>query len=366
MRAKKFVLYFFYTLVGFVLFNFIVWNLFTEQILTRKGGVFTGDLTRMGYISHLIQPRENHTDLPKHHLEIEGYDYDPQVDMVTIGDSFSQGMGFGYNRFYQDHFASAFGWNILNVMQHEKTRNYMETIVLLANSGFLKKCGTRYVLIESAVRKIVDRHTGNVNYDLTMPLEEVEAFYGIGDKERVRKDNEALPSSGFINNGNFKYILYKVLYNFDERAFMSRTHKVELSKELFTAGSGRELLFLHKSFDAMGRRHTPEILQEVNDNLNQLGEFLQKKHGITLIFMPAPSKYDLYSSYIVDNKHGEDPFFKIMRSFKDKKYLFVDTKAILLKELERGVKDVYFCDDTHWTHRAPEAITKALKPVLAP
>lgn len=363
MRAKTFVLYFFYTMVGFVLYNFIVWHLFTEQILTRKDGMVSGDLTRMGYIPHLIQPRVEHEiDLPKRHIRIEDYNYEP-VDMITIGDSFSQGMGFGYNPFYQDYFASGLGLEVLNLMQHDKTRNYMETAVLLANSGFLEKSGAKYLLIESAVRKIVDRHTGNVNYDLSFPLDELDAYYGIGQKREI-PDLDALPSVSFINNGNFKYLAFKVLYHFSDRAFISRTHKVELSEDLFTVGNGRELLFLHKSVRSMQRHHTPDNLKAVNDNLNQLAEFLEKEHGVKLVFMPAPTKYDLYSSFIVDNPYGTDPFFDIMRSFKDKKYLFVDTKAILLKELEKGEKDVYFCDDTHWTHKAPAAITKALKPLL--
>ena len=363
MRAKRFVMTAFYVLLVFVAFNFLIWKLFTEQILTRKEGVYTGDLARMGYITDLIDPRGNETDLPRRHLEMRGYRYEP-VAMVTIGDSFSQGAGFGYNRYYQDHFASAFGWNVLNVLQHVNTRNYMETAVLLANSGFLEKCGAKYLLIESTERKVIGRHTGNVNYELTMPLEELESYYGVGEAPQ-EGDYDTLPPVSFINNGNIKYLAYKPLYHFSDNAFFSLAYRVRLNRELFSVATGKEMLFYSHALRE-AKDHTPANLKRVNENLNELARFLKQRHGVTLLFMPAPTKFDLYNRYLADPSYPEDPFFEILRGFAEKQYLFVDTKAILEPELEKGVKDLYYCDDTHWTHKACEAVTKALKEELTP
>ncbi len=363
MQAKRFVLVTFYVLLAFVVFNFLVWKLYTEQILTRKDGTYSGDLARMGYITDLIVPRTNKTDLPIRHLEMRGYRYEP-VMMVTIGDSFSQGAGFGYNRYYQDHFASAFGWNVLNVLQHVNTRNYMETAVLLANSGFLEKCGAKYLLIESTERKVVGRHVGNVNYEVTMPLDELEHYYGVGEVSE-EKDYDRLPSVSFINNGNIKYLAYKPLYHFSDNAFFSLAYRVRLNHELFSVGTGKEMLFYsHALREAVN--HTPENLRKVNENLNELARFLKERYGVTLLFMPAPTKFDLYHRYFVNRAYPNDPFFDILRGFNDKDYLFIDTKKILGIELENGAKDLYYCDDTHWTHKACEAVTKALKEELTP
>ena len=358
MRARQFVLYAFYTLLVFVLFNFLIWKLFTEQILTRKEGVYTGDLARMGYITDLVQPRKNETDLPRRHLEMRGYRYEP-VKMITIGDSFSQGAGFGYNRFYQDHFASAFGWDVLNVLQHVNTRNYMETAVLLANSGFLKKSGAEYLLIESTERKVIGRHTGNVNYDITMPLDELERYYGVNEPPK-EGDYDTLPPVSFINNGNIKYLAYKPLYHFSDNAYFSLAYRVKLNRELFSVGRGEEMLFYSHALRE-AKDHTEPNLKQVHENLNALAKFLKEKHGVTLLFMPAPTKFDLYNAFFSSPGYRKDPFFNILRSFDDKAYRFVDTKAILEPELERGVKDLYYCDDTHWTYKACAAITKALK-----
>lgn len=37
----------------------------------------------------------------------------------------------------------------------------------------------------------------------------------------------------------------------------------------------------------------------------------------------------------------------------------LDTKAILEKEVDRVVKDVFYSDDTRWSYKASEAITKS-------
>jgi hypothetical protein len=43
-----------------------------------------------------------------------------------------------------------------------------------------------------------------------------------------------------------------------------------------------------------------------------------------------------------------------------RRYTLIDTKAILAEELRKGVKDVYYADDTHWSWKASEAIFKVV------
>jgi hypothetical protein len=76
--------------------------------------------------------------------------------------------------------------------------------------------------------------------------------------------------------------------------------------------------------------------------------------------MPAVDKLNLYSKYIVNNKYGESTFFEQLRPLK-KEYILIDTKTILEQEVDRGVKDIFYSDDTHWSYKASEAIAKNLK-----
>lgn len=354
MSYKKFTFYLVFTLALFAIFNFAIWHLYTKKILTREDNLATGDLTRMGYISGLTHVRENNLDLPiKHFTQPKEA---VQNDLLTVGDSFSRGNGWGYNRYYQDYMASKLNWNILYLDQLPRTRNYIESIIALSNSGFLDKYKTKYILIESTQRKITERLSKLEDYEIKIPLMEIEKFY-----TTTTNSDFALPSVSVINNGNFKFVLYNLLYHFSDRAFFSNVHKATLKKELFSIGSGKELLYYHLDVTSI-KSNTQASVEEVNNHLNRLAQFLKQKN-IELIFMPAVSKYDLYSDFIVNNKYPKDPFFDILGPLK-KEYIFIDTKAILLEELHKGEKDIFYCDDTHWSYKASGAIASALPLIL--
>lgn len=357
MNEKKFVFYFFYTLLIFVLFNIIVWNLFTKEILSRKDNMISGDLSRMGYFPELTHSRENKTNCAKRHLESLDYNGE-HIDMITIGDSFSYGGAGGLNRYYQDYIATKYGLKILNLSKYTSAKNDIETVILLANSGFLRKAKPRYILIESTQRKVVQRFSVPVNYDINVSYEEMKKNYKFGSANKNNTEAVSFPETHFINNGNFKFVCYRLLYNFSERAFISDVHHAQLNKKMFSVGNGKQLLFYDKDISSI-KHNTRDNLVSVNENLNRLSEFLEKQ-GIKLIFMPAVSKYDLYQPYIISNQNADDPFFQEYRKLK-KKYLFIDTKEILSKELQKGEKDIFYCDDTHWSYKASMAIARELK-----
>jgi hypothetical protein len=92
----------------------------------------------------------------------------------------------------------------------------------------------------------------------------------------------------------------------------------------------------------------------MNDNLNRLSDILEAK-GIKLYFMPVVDKYNLYSEFIIDNRHPKSTFFEQLRPLP-RRYTLIDTKEILLERLKQGEKEIFHSDDTHWTWRASQAI----------
>lgn len=350
MSYRKFSSIFLFIIFIFAAANFSIWHLWTQKILTRDDHFITGDLTRLGYVSHLIQPRTNEIDLPKQHFS--KLDTTQSYELLTIGDSFSQGHSGGKNRYYQDYIASTLNWNVLSLEQFPQTTNYIETIMALSNSGFLEKYKIKYILLESTQRRVVERFSKTEDYHLNIPLSEIENFY-----TKQEEHSFALPPLSPINNGNFKFLGYSLLYHFSDRAFFSDVHQVKLDRPLFSIGSGKELLYYHKDIPPI-KNHTPSSITEVNDHLNRLAHALRAK-GITLIFMPAVNKYDLYSDFIIKNHSPKDPFFDILRTLP-KAYIFVDTKAILWEKINEGEKDIFYCDDTHWSYKASEAISQYL------
>ena len=74
--------------------------------------------------------------------------------------------------------------------------------------------------------------------------------------------------------------------------------------------------------------------------------------GIKLIFFAAADKYDLYYPYITDKRgRPENPFFMKMREVPGKEYVFADAMKPLREALGRGEQDVYWLNDTHWSHK---------------
>jgi len=353
MSYKKFSKIILIVFLLFIGMNFLIWEFATKDILTRKSpGIITGDMTRMAYLPRLNYERKNSINLPKKHLNHFEYDANNQIDMITIGDSFSNGNSGGLNRFYQDYLSSDTNLNILNFHQIEGTRNYLETILLLLHSGELKSKGVRYVLVESTQRKVVTRFLAPINLKINTNNTDIIAEHFI----KYNNANLKLPKISFINNGNFKYLLYNFLYNFSPNAYISKVYKEKLNKQLFSIKSGDDLLFYKSDLKSISN-NTKENIIKVNKNLNDVSELLNQ-NNIKLIFLPAVAKYDLYRDYLRDKKnYPKDPFFDYFRELK-KDYIFIDTKKILSKELKKGIKDIFYIDDTHWSYKASDVISK--------
>ena len=115
---------------------------------------------------------------------------------------------------------------------------------------------------------------------------------------------------------------------------------------MFNTKIQNKLLFF--SADLNSTNFKKNNIQNLNSNLNKISNILNKKN-IKLIFMPNVNKYNLYSEYILDqSKYPKSNFFEEMR-IQNKNYIFIDTKKILKNLLDKGIMNVYFPDDTHWT-----------------
>lgn len=353
MNIKKFVNIFVSVIFIFVIYNFVIWNFFTKNILYNEQNMISGDLARTSYLSSYSHLRETKVNLEKQHISKEEYKNE-KIDIITIGDSFSNGNVGGKNPYYQDYLATKKNLNVLNLQILNNTRNYIETVFVLLNSGFLEKADVKYILIECVQRTLSESFVITPDENKTSTIEELSKLYNFSTVDKKSIGNSTLPPKEFINNGNFKFLLYNLLYNFSDNAFISRVNKQKLNKELFSIKDGKDLLFYETDLKSINK-NSIENLTAVNNNLNKLAKKLKEKK-IQLIFMPAVNKYDLYSSFIVNNKYPLDPFFDSMRTL-EKSYIFIDTKDILLKQLNKGEKDIYYIDDTHWSYKGSDTVT---------
>jgi hypothetical protein len=349
MIYRKFLYWTCTALAAYLLFNLIIWKLFTSDMIANPDCV-CGDMTHLAYIMGSMTCRMIKNDLPIRHLEIGDYN-GQKIDMVTIGDSFSNGGGTGRNSYYQDYIASTNGFNVLNIPQFRDI-DKITTVSILNNNGFLDRLKTKYVLIEYAEKESSKNSPKEIDLEKKYSERELKKYETVSYDQKREYDNRIIKFD-FISQANFKHVWNNIFYSFSEKAPGCSVFRVKLKGDYFTAKNSDILLF-HKDDISGIRRTNNELILQLNNKLNILSDKLAAK-GIKLYFMPCADKYNLYSKYIIGNKYPKSIFFEEFRKLP-KRYGFIDTKAILLKEVENGEKDLYYADDTHWSWKASKKI----------
>lgn len=342
MSQKRYMRYLIGAIALFIGYHLFVWTFFTSKIFDLDDKTTVGDLARMSYQIDMLVPKKLRYTLPKSFIYDKTFK-NQKIDLITIGDSFSHAACGGLNPYYQDFLASYYNINVLNVNPVD-SMHFIETAALLSNKGFLKKTGTKYLLIQSVERILTDRFAKEID------LSPEDQNITISKKIFTVKH---LPVK-IISTANYKVLYYSIAYKFKENA-QKNIYRLTTSKQLFSLPL-RDVLIFHDDIRNIPL-FTKKNVQKLNANLNKLAHFL-KKQNVKLIFMPTPDKYDLYYDYLAHNKHPQNPFFDLIRPMK-KDYIFIDTKKILQPYLQKGIKDIYYVDDTHWSYKASEAIAKS-------
>ncbi len=330
--------------------NYLIWKCSTELLLTKKSD--GGDLARMGYLPGLKQYRKKSADLPVRHLEMKEF-RGQVIDVLTIGDSFSQGGGSGRNSYYQDYLASINHFNVLNVYPYPTADvvcgfSPVSTLAVLFNSGYLDVIRPRYVLLETVVRHSIPRFALPFSFTQTDSIDNIKEFYA-----NKTVDLDYLPTVSFINGGNFKFLFYNFMYLFSDNAYRGLVYKKRLDRPFFSGKNGDVLIFHGEDIQVVKILSSKDVML-LNDNLNRLSDILAAK-GIKLLFMPVVDKYDLYRDYIIENNYPKNIFFEELRPLEHR-YTLIDTKSILLEKIKKGEKDIFYGDDTHWTWKASKTV----------
>jgi hypothetical protein len=341
MSQKLYFRYLLGAIALFLIYHLFIWFAFSSKIFGLDDKHSVGDLGRMSYQIDMLYKRELQYTLPKSFIYDKTY-HGQSVDVITIGDSFSHGGGGGTNPYYQDYIASIYDKKVLNI-NPDDPYDYFATIIGLHKSGFFKKSGAKILIIQSVERFFPRRFCSKLNFD------DYNASKAHISKKTFSLQHLDVP---LISTANYKIPYYYVMYKLKENA-KKNIHKVLLKENLFTHNINNKMLFLHDDI-ANIPQFTQENLIKINDNFNKLAKLLSKDN-LTLVVFPTPDKYDLYSSFIKNNTHPENPFFKEMQSIR-KNYYFINSKKILLPLLDDN--DIYYPDDTHWNYKASQALIK--------
>lgn len=355
MSAKKFVAIFTVLLLIFFVFNFALWHFVTKRIFTQN------DLNRMGY-TESTKPLIPNAEYKAKRTEFTDYiisGIKTSFDIVTIGDSFSNGGG---NTYFQDYLEEKYNLKVLNV---NIINTCLSDLYTLVYSGFLDEIRPEAVIIESVGRYVYGRLTEKVESQILYERQRVKNI--ITGRIKTSEKADEIAANIFtpvMIKFNMNFLFNRIYNKFNPEKLSREAYRAELTRNLFSnPGYENVLIYFYEDLNYINIKINAE---KINKNLNDAAKILREKN-IKLIFMPCSDKYDLYYPYIKDKRgRPENELFSQLRKVPDKEYIFIDTKAILQKALERGEKDIYWYGDTHWSFKGGEIVCDELVKCLMP
>ncbi len=306
----------------------------------------TGDLGRLGGIP--FGPYDTIFKVPDFLYTENIMDYESlkNVEILTIGDSFSQGYQIGYQNFlgrYLNKKVSNFRVDGFNSIQ---------TAAALIEKNKIPNC--KVLIIESVERLLLnDLGKGKSFNDNIWSRIIISGIPSI-----IHKEDTIIRSSdlNFIKLTSYYKNKFKILQPY---------RKFDLSAPLFTAGEYSDKLFIYaKRLDYNDLQYTNISDQEIQNSQRTLNEIqtLGECHNIQIIFLVAADKYDMYYDFIKNNPYPINPTFSYFSDFDTT--FFINTKNILLPYLKNGEKDIYRVNDTHWSVKAAEIIGNHLGRII--
>lgn len=250
------------------------------------------------------------------------------TDVLTIGDSFSQfpaNLGTGG---YQNYLSQK-GLDVVNcdwsmyVNPIQFTYNIMDQIIDSLN--------TRFIILECVERN----------------FESTAINFSVGKEEYERPQNTVNNTNNWSIARARDYIAYRIGANVPN-------FKATLDGDFFSSDDSNALYFYHDDIDL-----NPHIALHSELKIKETFKTLNKKaneKGIILIWLIAVDKYDLYQNHIVNNKWPHKTVNEdLVRILDNSPYLAI-SKHCLQPLIEKGEKDVFRFNDTHWSYKASKVV----------
>ncbi|MBO4250768.1 MAG: hypothetical protein J5884_05870 [Paludibacteraceae bacterium] len=246
--------------------------------------------------------------------------------VVCFGDSFSRFRKYGYLQVVGEMLDT-------DIQDINYDLSPEQTFVQYANNELIPP--RTMVILESVERSFVDRLLQLRLDNTTFPENNREQF--------VMAENEN-PNPPRATLGSAINYLRKRLH------IKQPIHCYPTSADLFTHSSRHNQLYIYDSpgkWDNEGDLRfvdkTGVNYEQVNQQLYALHQ-LAEAHQLTLVYVVAADKYDVYEPFIV-HEHPRNP---TLDALPEEDWI-VNTKPILQSQVYQGVKDIYYINDTHWS-----------------
>ena len=253
------------------------------------------------------------------------------VNVLTVGDSFSQQENAGYQNYMPEQ-----GLTVANC-KRSLYDNPIQYAYNIMDWGVVDSTNIDVMVVEVGERDFAGR---------------IENF-------RVNKvevpEPEILPNSGTKRNNSNEWSLLRardfILYRFANR---SPVYVVDLKKDFFDSKEPRKLYFYYADIKN-GLTIDKSIRPKVKDVFNLLSKKARER-GFALVLMLPVDKYDLYQDYIIDNPYDTK------RINEDVRELLGDVPEVMLCKyclkplIDKGEKDVFLFDNSHWSYKASKVV----------
>ena len=302
----------------------------------------TGDLGRLAFIvigeeyGQRIEQNEMKETLFNKVRETEDLK-NIHVDVLTIGDSFSQQEHAGYQNYMSQE-----GLTVANT-RRDLYDNPIQYAWNLLDAGIVDSTNINVMVVEVGERDFALR-IDNFRID----KEEVAEPYVPDDEEETFWD--------YINKWSLLRTRDFLMYRFAGR---SPVYDVELDRDFFDYKNPRKLYFYCADI-TNGMTIEERIKPKIREVFCLLTEKAHER-GFKLIFMLPVDKYDLYQDYIVNNPYDHPKLIN-----EEVREVLGDVPEVMLCKytlhplLERGEKDVFLFDNSHWSYKGSEAVGKEL------
>ena len=255
------------------------------------------------------------------------------VNVLTVGDSFSQQGSAGYQNYMPGE-----GISVANCRRslYESPIQYACNIL---DWGVVDSTNIDVLVVE-----VVER-------DFAIDI----GNFGENKIEVPEPDSTSDKVVGSANVWSLLRARDFVLYRYAGR---SPVYTFDLKRDFFSSREPNKLYVYDRDIN-----NGLTIDENLRPKVKEVFDLLTRKahdRGIKLMLMMPVDKYDLYQDYITDNPYPPK------RVNEDVREIFGDIPEVMLCKyclqplLDKGEKDVFLFDNTHWSYKGSEAVGKEL------
>ena len=265
-----------------------------------------------------------------------------RTTVLTVGDSFSQMGRIGYQNYIGQQ-----GLDVVN-MHLEPHNSPLQEAYNILDRGLIDSTTVKYLIVENVER----------DFELNVQsfrVSDLAPTNGPEPVEEVEVPVEQAEATGSSTKWSVERARNLILF---KTGYQSPVYTATLRNDLFTCDEPRSLYFYHDDID-QGVSLNPAIEQKVREVWQQLCQKASER-GVRLILMIAIDKYDAYQNQIVDNPFAQKTVCEDIERIIGPNPQLLISKQYLLPLIEKGEKDVFMFNDSHWSYKASALMASEL------